>query len=248
MTSTTEPLSVDDDPDLEHYLVRTRTDIVSILRTLAERQISIRVQFSHKPEPAYTKLISIKPEFEELVFDASGVRDAAALDGAQSLTAEARYNSIRYLFSTAHAEAAVYRGQAAFRARLPKAVARIQRRGSVRCPVPSLNPPLVVLPMPDDNKRELHLRVMDISLAGAALVAENPDVPLVRGMTLSHCRIHLPGCGAIETDLELSYVSNMEGEKHWRRLGCRFSGLTLLALEHVRRYIYSLEREHPHTD
>ena len=248
MASVADSVSVDDDPDLEHYLVRTRTEIASILRNIAERQVSIRMQFSHQPEPVYTRLLSIKPEYEELVFDAAGLRDIESLDGAQSLTAEARYNSIRYLFSSTHAEAAVYRGQPAFRARLPKAVARIQRRGSVRFPVPALNPPLVVLPMPNDSKRELHLRVMDISLAGAALVAENPDVPLARGMTLGRCRIHLPGCGAIETDLELSYISEMEGEKHWRRVGCRYSGLTLLALEHVRRYILSLEREHPHTD
>ena len=246
MTSIAESLSVDEDPDLEHYLVRTRIDIVSVLRTLAERQIQVRVKFSHKADPAYTKLLSVKPEYEELVFDATGIPYVGSLQGTENLTAESRYDSIRILFSAGHLEAASYRGQPAFRARLPKAIARIQRRSSVRCPVPALNPPVVSVRMSADDKFDLHLRVMDISLSGVALVAENPDVSFRTGMTLAHCRIDLPGCGAIETDLELTYVSKMDGGKGWHRLGARFAGLTVLALTHVRRYVSSLERsQHP---
>ena len=247
MTSIAESLSVDEDPDLEHYLVRTRIDIVSMLRTLAERQIQIRVKFSRKPEPMYTKLVSVKPEYEELVFDAAGMPDLESLDGAESLTAESSHDSIRVLFSSGHAEAAIYRGQPAFRVRLPKVIARIQRRSSVRYPVPALNPPVVSVRMPADDKVELHLRVMDISLVGAALVVEDPGVFFKPGMTLRQCRIQLPGCGAIETDLDLTYVNHMDAGRGWRLLGCRFSGLTLLALAHVRRYVSSLERERHHT-
>jgi len=247
MTSIAESLSVDQDPELEHYLVRTRIDIISILRTLAARQIPIRVKFSRKTETLVTKLISVKPEYEELVFDAAGMRDPESLDDAERLTAESYYDSISILFSAAHVEAASYRGQPSFRARLPKALARIQRRSSVRCPVPALNPPVVSVRMSADDKLELHLRVMDISLAGAALVVEDPNVSLRPGMTLRQCRIQLPGFGAVETDLELTYVNEMDASTQRRRLGCRFSGLTVLALAHVRRYVSSLEREQHHT-
>ena len=246
MTSIAESLSVDDDPDLEHYLVRTRIDIISVLRTLTERQIQVRVKFSRRPDPVYTKLLSIKPEYEELVFDVAGIPYLDSLDGSESLTAESRYDSIRVLFTAGHVEAASYRGQPAFRARIPKAIARIQRRSSVRCPVPALNPPVVSVRMSPDDKFDLHLRVMDISLSGVALIAEDPDVSFKTGMTLANCRIDLPGCGAVETDLELTHVSKMDGGRGWHRLGARFAGLTVLALTHVRRYVSGLERNlHP---
>ena len=248
MTTISQPLSVDQDPDLEHYLVRNRIEVLSVLRTLAERKIPIRITFSQKPEPMYAKLVSVKPEFEELVFDAAGTPYLESLDAAEGLMAESHYDSIRILFSSGYAEAAIYRGQPVFRARLPKALARIRRRSSVRCPVPALNPPVVSLRLSADDKRELNLRVMDISLAGAALVSEDPNAAFKAGMTLRQCRVHLPGCGAIETDLEVSHLTTLDTVSGWRRMGCRFSGLTVLALEHVRRYVSSLEREHPHTN
>lgn len=235
-------MQADGDPDIDHYILRARIDILPVLRALAEREIPIRVKFSRVAEPLDTRLLSVRPEYEELIFDATEVRDFDALDGTQSMEAGAKIDVIRIFFSTGYAEAAMFRGQRVFRARVPETIARVQRRGSVRYQVPALNPPVVRLRLPSDNNRELHLRLMDISLGGAALVLEDRSLALEPGTILRHCRLDLPGCGVVETDLSVQYVDQMDRKSGWRRMGCRFADVPVFALTHIRRYVSVLER------
>ncbi|MBI3372867.1 MAG: flagellar brake protein [Betaproteobacteria bacterium] len=235
-------MNADGDPDIDHYLLRARIDILPVLNALVERQIPIRVKFSRVAEPLDTRLLSVRPEYEELIFDATGVRDLDALEGTESIEAGAKIDVIRIFFNTGYAEGAIFRGQRVFRARVPETIARVQRRGSVRYQVPALNPPVVSLRLPSKNNRELRLRLMDISLGGAALVLEDRALAFEPGATLRKCRLDLPGCGVVETDLAVQYVDRMDRKSGWRRMGCRFADLPVFALTHVRRYVTTLER------
>lgn len=201
------------------------------------------MKFSRVAEPVDTRLLAVRPEYEELIFDATSVRDLDALDGTESIEAGAKIDAIRIFFRTGFAEAAIFRGQRVFRACVPEAIARVQRRGSVRYQVPALNPPVVSLRLPSKNDRELRLRLMDISLGGVALVLEDRALAFEPGTTLRNCRLDLPGCGVVETDLSIQYVDLMDRKSGWRRMGCRFSDLPMFALTHVRSYVTTLERE-----
>lgn len=230
------------DADIDHYLLRSRIDILPVLNVLAENKVPIRIKFSRAVEPVETTLLSVKPEYEEMMFDAAGMRGLEVLDGTVSLEADVLIDATRISFSAGYVEAAIFRGKPAFRARVPESVARVQRRGSVRYPVPSLNPPVVSLRRASDNNRELRLRLMDISLGGAALVLEDRALAFALGATLTKCRLDLPGCGVVEMDLVVQYVDQMDRKSGWRRMGCRFSDLPVFALTHIRRYVTTLER------
>ena len=240
MSTTGQPLDVEQDPDLEHFLVRSRSDIVPVLLALAERRTPVTVRLEGVPEPLATRILSVKPQYEELVFDAAGMQHLDRLDGRQSLDARATQDSVQIVFTAKHLEPLAGGGQPAFRARLPQTIARIQRRNSARYPVPSLNPPVCHARIPPASDRLRALRVMDISLAGLAVVLDDREVDLAVGAALDDCRIELPQIGAVETGLVVTYVSR-EGPGP-RRVGLRFNGLSIPALAHIRRYVGKLER------
>ena len=88
------------------------------------------------------------------------------------------------------------------------------------------------------------MRVMDISFGGVCLILEHRRTVVVPGTVLTGCKLELPQLGAVDSDLEVAYVDEISPESGWRRLGCRFSGLSLPALERVRDYVTRLERAH----
>jgi len=228
--------------DDEHLLVRARINILPILGVLAAKALPVRVQFSSQARAVATRLLSLKPHYEELVFDGAGIDGLAALDGTTSLTVDAVYDHLHVRFTAGHAEAMSFNARPAFRACIPLELLRMQRRGSARYPVPSLNPPVVSMHIGDRKKPGINLRVMDISTGGLCLVLESRSIGFGPGTTLPRCRLEIPGIGTIETDLVVSYVDTMEGGNGRRRMGCRFSSLGMLALERVRDYVTHLER------
>jgi c-di-GMP-binding flagellar brake protein YcgR len=234
-----KPLDVEQDPDLEHFLVRSRSDILPVLQAMARRGTPVIARIEGASAPLATRLLSVKPHYEELVFDAAGMPDFDRLDGGQSLEVRATLDSVQIVFTARHLEPAPAGGLAAFRGRMPQTIARIQRRNSARYPVPSLNPPVCQARIPPASDRLRSLRVMDISLAGMAVVLDDPQVELPVGMALPDCRVELPQVGAVETGLVVSYVSRQGADA--RRIGFRFDGLSIPALAHIRRYVGKLE-------
>jgi c-di-GMP-binding flagellar brake protein YcgR len=236
------PRDIEKDPDFEHFLVRSKMDIISVLQALAQRKAELGVHVEGIAGTLHTRLISVRPEYEELVFDAAGLHGLDRLDGTQRLEADGMLDVARVVFTAAHVETTLYEGKPAFRGRIPGAIARIQRRGSVRYPVPSLNPPVCSTSL---GGRVRALRVMDISLGGVAVALEEPQLALEPGTRLASCRIEIPGTGSLESDLIVTHINeiNPQAPGGWRRVGCRFDAIDLQALEHVRRYVARLERE-----
>ena len=229
---------VDRDPAHEKYLVHNRLDVLSILRALAAHAVTARVWLPGEREPVSTRLLAVKPQYEELVFDGNGIAALGSLNGEGTLTAEAAYDYIHLSFSAEHVESTVFRGAPAFRCRIPKTVARMQRRKSVRFPVPAVNPPMIAAEV---GGRPVNLRVNDISLGGVSLVLEDPALRLAANDHVDQAALHLPGLGAVQTGLDVMYVDALP-DGAGTRLGCRFSNIGPLELEHVRAYVGRLER------
>ena len=227
----------------QQYLVRNRQDILPILHAISAHKVPVSVQFADRPQAFETRLLSVKPHYEELMFDAAGVSNLVFVQGQASLTAEATYDYLHVRFTAEHVEAAVFRGKPAFRACIPPGVTRSQRRGSMRFPVPSDNPPVVRLRL-SERGTEMRMRVMDISYGGVCLVLEDKRAVVESGHRLTGCKLEFPRVGAIDTDLEVVYTDVIDPKSGWRRLGCRFSGLNMLALDRVRDYVVVLERAH----
>ena len=233
--------ATDNNPDNEHYLVKTRPDILSILRALARHKVPMRLQFYDRPVPVEARLLSVKPYYEELLFDGSKISNLVFVEGQNSLTASANYDYLHIRFNCDHVEAVRNHSAMAFRACIPQSLMRLQRRGSARFPVPADNPPVVRLLMGNEGT-EIRMRVMDISLGGVCLILENANAAIKTGTILLGCKLELPRLGAINTNLEVVYTDKFDRQSGWQRLGCRFSGVSMLSLDHLRDYVAVLER------
>lgn len=222
----------------ERYELRTRRDILPVLTGLAKWPIPIKARIAQLDASFTSRLIAVNPAFEELVFDATGLEGAERLDGSEGLVAEAQMDTVWFRFETEHVEYARGYEHPVFRARMPSLLSRLQRRDSIRYPVPAMNGPVCDVPDGDGVAR---LRAIDISYTGIALLVENPRMTVDCETTLSDCLLQLPDIGTIATELHIAYVARF-GDGDQRKIGCRFTNMKTTSLDHLHRYVSRLER------
>lgn len=231
--------TVDPETGEARYELRTRSDVLSVFSALAKSPIPVTLSLTQLGLSLTTRLIAANPAFEELVFDATGLANSQRLDGSAGLVGSAQMDAVWYRFGAEHVEAVRGYAQPAFRARLPSMILRMQRRDSIRYPVPALNPPVCDVLL---QGIPLGLRVIDISLSGIAVEIEGRGAECKPGSKLENCLLQLPDVGAIQTDLDVVHLS-ADRTGGGRRLGCRFTNIRATALTHLQRYISGLERE-----
>ena len=232
--SNTEP-----EDGTSRYEIRTRRDVLAVFSALARSSVPVTTSIAQLGVNLASRLVAFNPAFEELVFDATGLAGLERLDGSGGLAASAQMDAVWFRFEATHVE--VVRGYAhpAFRARMPSILMRMQRRDSIRYPLPGINSPVCDVLIRDVP---VSLRAIDISLSGVALSLEGSPATMAAGSVLENCRLHLPKLGAIQTDLVVMHTA--AGDKSGRRrMGCRFSNLLTTSLIHLQRYIAELERE-----
>ena len=150
-------------------------------------------------------------------------------------------DAVWFRFEAGHVTVVHGYGRPAFRARLPDKILRIQRRDSIRYPVPGLNPPVCEFRLGGADDKVLRLPAIDISNSGIALRVEDPRLRLANDTTLEGCMLHLQDIGAIACDLVVKYLSPF-GEGDRRRMGCHFTNMQVTSLDHLTRYVLRLER------
>ena len=239
--SIAQSLRVEPETGEERYVLRTRRDVLPVFLALAKWPIPVKVHVPQLGATITTRLIAVNPAFEELVFDASDLSGAERLDGSAGLSAVAQMDAVWFQFEAEHAVAVRGLARPAFRARLPATLARMQRRDSIRYPVPAFNPPVCDIRGGGAGEGPVRLRAIDISYSGIALLLNDPRLNIGSGSTLAGCMLHLPDIGAIAMDLHAAYLSPY-GEGDQRRLGGRFTNVRATSLDHLHRYVARLER------
>ena len=56
--------------DMERFQVYSRVEILAVLRAIQAQRVLMTLYFNHGDEFILTTLLSVNPEFEEMVFDA----------------------------------------------------------------------------------------------------------------------------------------------------------------------------------
>lgn len=227
---------------MERYVLSARRDVLPVMQALANSPVPLELTVEQLDATIGSTLLRVTPAFEELVFDATGLGGLERLDGSAGVRAKAQLDTVWYSFDAAFAEAAPGRGRPALRARLPDQVKRMQRRDSIRYPVPSINPPVCDVRGKNEWEEVEHLRSLDISLSGISLLLKPGHSTYQRDERIGGCTLHLPDIGALQTDLIVAHVSPLGGGDE-RRMGCRFSNMLATSLAHLRRYVMRLERE-----
>jgi c-di-GMP-binding flagellar brake protein YcgR len=231
--------------DLQRYEVRSRVEILALLRALIERRAPATVHFDHGEDFIVSTLLAVNPDFEELVLDPSG--DEAAnrrLLRSQRMTVVSRLDRVRIQFVVQGAQLTAWNKLPALRVRIPRSVLRLQRRDSYRIAPPIANPLSCGIPDPAVEGRRHALRILDISCGGVALLVGEEPLPLEPGMVLGGCVLSLPGIGEVSFAAEVRNVSRPgDGDAQAMRCGLRFIGMAQRTVTLIQRYILKLERD-----
>jgi c-di-GMP-binding flagellar brake protein YcgR len=231
----------------ERCTLRSRPEIIAVLRTLERQQSMITVYFDQGREFILTTILAVYPELQELVLDlGADARANKLLLQAAHLEIEGLEGRIKVQFSAAHAQAAVHNGHAAFRMRIPGAVVRLQRRDAYRMPLPTAKPIKAYLqPFSDRPGQLIEARLVDISCGGVAIILTAVDIPIQIGQVYPACSINLPGAGTVSASLEITYLSevSLKNGVSQHRAGCRFLRLPSSMQSMIQRYINQAERK-----
>jgi len=234
----------------ERCTLRSRPEIIAVLRSLERQQSMITVHFDQGREFILTTILAVNPEFHELVLDlGADTRANKLLLQATHLEIEGFEGRIKVQFSAGHAQTTVHKGHAAFRVRMPGAVVRLQRRDAYRIPLPMGKPIKAYLQPFAGRPDQLHeARLVDISCGGVAIMMTTVDFPIEIGRVFPACSINLPGVGTVSAPMAITYVSDvaLKNGTSQRRAGCRFIKLPGPMQSMIQRYINQAERErHP---
>jgi c-di-GMP-binding flagellar brake protein YcgR len=235
-----------DGAETERFRVRTRTEILAILRGLLQQSALVNVYFGPGPDFFITALLAIDAERGTVVFDiGADPRQNERLPRAPAARLETYAEHVRVEFSVGPVTPVLFDGMPAFAAPLPPSLLRIQRRETYRVRVPQARPIICELPPASGSAQPVLARVRDISVGGVALVDFPPTFELVQGTVIERCVLQLTKTERYDLGLELVHVYRLAHPPPPRGqlVGCRFLHLDGAAQARMQRLIHQLDRE-----
>jgi c-di-GMP-binding flagellar brake protein YcgR len=239
----TTPFPEPDSPALERFAVYSRVEVLALLRQLIENGVLINVYYDQGDRFFLTALLSINPEFEEVVIDTApdeGVQ--RRLLDSRRLVFVAFQQGVKVQFEAPRAELTTFEGRPGLRVRLPERVIRMQRREYFRVRPLASRP--VSCRVQDAQRNETKTwQVLDVGGGGVALACGSEQRPFSLGMELPDCVLDFPGEGTIAVGLRVRSIelSQREGEQ---RVGCEFVRIAPQARLVLQRFINRVEAEH----
>lgn len=242
MSAMTTPLP--ESPDLEKYQIYSRFEIISILREIMQRHVLVTIHFGGGVKFIVTNLLTVNPEFEEIVFDFGAEMETnIALTKANRFTVVTFLSHVKVQFSGQRIEQTIYEGSQALRMRLPESVLRFQRREFFRSPV--MGKPIAChIPRPKEAGGPISARILNISVGGVGVLAWGDGESCAPGMSFNDCQIDLPELGNITASIEICNTSDimLPNGSTQKRVGCRFKNMPGSMTTMIQRYVNMIER------
>lgn len=240
--------NADDNEDLSRYQLRSRREIVSLLRAVSARNQLVRVQIDGGTDSAVTAILEVDDARGIVIIDrAPGETTNQRVLESRNLAFETLLDNIRILFSASEVQSCVHDDRPALCIPIPEDVVRLQRRDFYRVATPmgaAVRCTIWIAGANGGAAEPVVLPLYNVSGGGIAVVDEKKAVPAETGTEYKNCRIDLPG-GAVEVSLRLMNARDitLNSGKHIRRLGFMFVDLPNSTLAAIQRYITKLERE-----
>jgi c-di-GMP-binding flagellar brake protein YcgR len=235
---------IDDGRDLGQYYLKTRTEVVQILRSLNNPADSLAVHFDQGRHFILTALLDVRPEQETFVFDVGSQAEMnQRLLASERLVFVGMQNGVRVQWSTGPAAKTQFGGGPAFIAWLPDAVLRLQRRDFFRAVVPLSMRARAHIPAAATGPEGLVIH--DISVGGVCVIA---NTELAHAQVLDRyeeCALSLDeALGEILVAVEIRHVTpvTLRGGKTETRVGLRFLDLDTADQARVQRFLVKVER------
>lgn len=243
------PFDLEDDEVYSKYLLYSKTEILYVLRAIAQRGALIAMYFDHGDSFLLTSLLELSADGSWLVFDYGNDEEMnrKALSAAK-LTLTTSLDRVKIQFLLPRLEPIQKDGRPAFRSEVPRTLLRLQRREYYRLSTPVADHLNCSLTIPRDDGPALVLEssLLDISGGGVGLMAPPDSVDeFPVGKLVPDCRIVIPDEGTIVTTLCVRNVFDVVTKSGIRylRVGCEFVNLPGTRLAAIQRYITRIERE-----
>jgi flagellar brake protein len=229
----------------ERYLIHSRFEIIALLRAVIDCHALVTIYYKHGQESLVTNLLSVNPDFEEVILDFGSAADGnRRLLGSPAFTVVTFVDHVKIQFSAQRAEQTVYEDKPALRVRLPQTLLRLQRREHYRLSPPITRPlKCAVADLIDKHGKGVEYKIVDISCGGIGLLAEAHQPRLALGKAISDCAIELHDVGKISTDLIVRNTHGIPHSMQGQRYGCQFAGIPGTMVNMVQRYITKIQQE-----
>lgn len=235
--------------EYSRFLLHSKSEILSVLRTLIQKGSMITVHFDQGHAFLLTSMIALTPDNREFIIDLGSneeMNQKALL--TKKLIFTTLIDKVKIQFSLGKISLTQHEGRPAFLGAIPQSVLRLQRRDFFRLSTPVANPITLVanLELADQPPRLFELPVLDISGGGVGLMASPEQARIFnRGDIMNDCRMMLPEEGLLVVTLSVRNMFDVitrTGARHVR-IGCEYVGLPSVRMTMVQRYITRIERE-----
>ena len=240
--------ALDVEDDYSKYEVRSKTEILSILRGMQQQGSLITFYFNQGYDFLLTSLLEVSTEDNTLVFDYGSNmemnRRALQVDKINCVSSKEK---VKIQFILRGVDPIQYEGRNAFLGDVPESLVRLQRREFYRMSMPMANPVKCQIPMrqADGSVKTIEAALVDISGGGVGLTVPPDDAVFKVGAEFSNVAINLPNAGLITATMQVRnlYDVTMPNGKIHKRAGCEFIKLPGPMMTMIQRYIIQVERE-----
>jgi c-di-GMP-binding flagellar brake protein YcgR len=235
--------------DLEPYQIYSRREIVTLLRSIGERNQLVRMTINGGAEAIVTSILKIDEPNGLVIID--GAPDALKNDRilqSDNISFETLLEHIRILFFVSKVDECTFENLPAFCFPIPPSLIRLQRREFYRVLTPISDPLRCAFPVTSESGEAVGtvvLALQNISGDGIAVQDEGNQLDHTPGCIYKDCRIDLAGGTLLVATLQIrnSQKITLSSGKTIYRVGCRFVNLPKPMANAVQRYITKLERE-----
>jgi len=228
--------------DLDPYKIRSRREIIGLLRALRESNQFVRMIFSDGSESVVTSVIEVHEAANLVLIDCARTNlQNQRIEESKNVSFESVLDRIRIFFSTDDLQLCEYDGRPAFCFAIPVSVIRLQRRQYYRVVTPRCH-----LQIPSESaSMTVSVMIRNISASGLGIIDDKRLIDDTPGRVYEKCRLLLPGFAPIEVNLQMRNSEEIPGvgDKTMRRIGCLFVNADAVQIASVQRYITKLERE-----
>ena len=237
----TSPTALDE----ERFRINSPVEILSALRDAMTQNSLLTLGIGAQNETTITALLDVDAAEKRLVLDACAKPEMTAkVMSAYALTVETEVRRIRIRFDSGRATATTHKGRPALSIPLPAHMLRIQRRDAYRIDTPPNEIVNCRFVPPVTPRRELILRVANLSVQGMRIIGDPEQWQADSGKIIKDCRIDLPDAGVVFCSAKVVRV--IEAEQAGKRkllIGCQFDQPTGSAGTLLQKYILELERK-----
>ncbi|MBY0578126.1 MAG: flagellar brake protein [Burkholderiales bacterium] len=228
--------------DDSQYHIHSRTEILSILRRLLERNEQAALYYDEGNHAILTLVLEVRASQDQLVLDCSANEPSNRhVELSNKLVFISSLDNVKIQFVIPHIQRIEFEGKCAFVVTLPSSLLRLQRREYYRLTTPNLKPLTCTIPMP--GREHTEVSIINISAGGVAIIGYKGELNLLLNEVYHNCVITLPDVGAVHVNIQVkaTFDITMKNNVVKKRAGCKFVDMAGHTQTLIQRYIMKLE-------